>query len=69
MKTQNQRIFEVLKRNKGKWIDAMIFIHANPPILRYASRICELRQQGHTIETRRKEGRTWAEYRLVKEAK
>lgn len=63
--TQTQRVLSRLADTPNEWVDAMEFITEEPPILRYAARINELRNEGFEIETKRKEGRTWAQYKLT----
>ena len=48
-KTQNQKILEYLENGKSITnLEALLHLGCG----RLASRICELRQQGHNIETR-----------------
>ena len=49
MKTQKERILEVLK--DGAWHSSLDFVYLNPPILRGGARIFELRADGHNITT------------------
>lgn len=65
MKTQTERVYQILKKRNDKWVDAMVFIRMTPAILRYSACIYNLREQGYNIETRIKKGRSWAEYKIT----
>lgn len=49
--TQQERILELLKQRGKAGVFNYEFFHLQPAILRAASRVDELRKQGHDIET------------------
>jgi hypothetical protein len=61
MTNQKQIILNMLQ--SGGWISTVDFVRQY--ILRGSERIRELKASGHEIESRRKEGTPYQEYRLV----
>ena len=51
MATQNERILWTLQQRGQRGMCSIEPIRWSPPILRTASRITDLKQQGHTIES------------------
>lgn len=61
--TQKELVLEMLQ--SGNWMSTLDFVHCY--ILRGPARIHELRQEGYEIESRKVAGKSYDEYRLVKD--
>jgi hypothetical protein len=64
-KTQKERMLDIFQ--SGDWIDGMSFLSLDRPITQYHARMFELEQQGHKFQDRLVKGKTWKEYRIIKE--
>ena len=65
-KTQKNRVLEILQSARG-WIDGMSFLRLDSPITQFHARIFELQEEGHKIQGRFIEGKSWKEYQLIRE--
>jgi len=71
-KTQQHRVYKILKEAQGEYVDGMIFERLEDettgrikPITQYHARIHELQKMGYNIVTRRIKNKTWNEYALI----
>lgn len=51
MKSQKERVLKCLQTRKEHGVSNFEFFQLNPPILRAAARIAELREEGFSINT------------------
>lgn len=59
----SQREIILRELRTGEWVPVTRFL--NMYITRTAARVNEMREEGYNIESRRMEGKTFFEYRLV----
>ena len=60
---QSTQVFEILRT--GAWINQVDAIRWNPPVMRLASRIHEIRESGFDVQSRAKKSMACVEYRLI----
>ena len=62
---QRDRIFQRLRA--GEWLSLADALSMSPPIYRISERVREIRKKGYNIVSRRVEGKTYNEYKLIEE--
>lgn len=61
----NQRDIILNELKRKEWFSLADALNLDPPIYRLSERIRELKEYGHNIISRRVDGKTYQEYKLV----
>ena len=57
--SQKDRILNLLKKNKGKWVSVVDIMRLRPKIANHTARITELKQKWHQIFNKTKWVKEW----------